>query len=273
MRARSSGRSADRPPGAVSAWRWGTLGVLLALGVGEAVGRSGLVDPTFVPPTSVVLARMAALLGDPAFLADLAATVRAWLLSLAGAALVGVALGLLLGGVRAAEQALRLPVEFARSIAPTAIVPLVMLLVPDDTAGKVLVASFAGLWPVAFNTLYAVRDTDPLALQTARVFGFGRLAVLTRVVLPSAAPFVATGVRIAATVTLLVVIASELFSGARHGIGVFILRGQESLSSMPDVIAGAGFAALLGFLGNGLVELVERRLVRWHFQRGGPARA
>lgn len=265
-------RTRERPR-AVSAWRWGTLGVLLALGVGELVGRSGLVDPTFVPPTSVVLARMATLLGDSRFLTDLAATVRAWLLALTVCACGGVTLGLLLGSFRVLEQALRLPVEFARSIAPTAIVPLVMLLVPGDTSGKVLVAGFAGLWPVVFNTLYAVRDTDPLAVQTARVFGFGRLAVVTRVVLPSAAPFVATGVRIATTVTLLVVIATELFSGARQGLGVFILRGQESLSSMPDVIAGAGYAALLGFAGNGLVELLERRLLGWHFERGRPAPA
>ncbi len=256
----------------MSAWRWGAAGVLLALAGGEVVGRSGLVDPTFVPPTSVVLAHMATLAGDPAFLADVAATVRAWSLALGLSALAGAALGLVLGAVPGLERALRLPVDFARSLAPTAIVPLVMLLVPSDLASKVLVGVFAGMWPVALNTVYAVRDVDPLALQTARVFGVRGLAAVRRVLLPSAAPFVATGVRIAATVTLLVVIATELFSGARQGVGVFILRGQESLTGMPDVIAAAGYAALLGFAGNGLLELVERRTLGWHAASGRPER-
>ena len=77
---------------------------------------------------------------------------------------------------------------------------------------QVIAVVFAAVWPVLINTIYGVRQVDPVAVATMRSFGFGPLSIAGRVALPSAAPFIATGVRIAASLAFIVAVAVELVS-------------------------------------------------------------
>ncbi|MEO5876053.1 MAG: ABC transporter permease subunit, partial [Streptosporangiaceae bacterium] len=114
------------------------------------------------------------------------------------------------------------------------------------------------------NTLYALRDVDPVAKETLRSFGFGPLAVLGRVSLPSAAPFITTGVRIAASVALVVVVSSELLAGDGTGIGGYILTTQSSGGQTDLMLAAALWTGIIGVLVNGGLVRLERRAFRWY---------
>ncbi|WP_316043503.1 ABC transporter permease [Actinomadura sp. CNU-125] len=123
------------------------------------------------------------------------------------------------------------------------------------------------LWPILINTLYALRDVDPVAKETLRSFGFGTPSVLWRVSLPSAAPFIVTGVRIAASVALVVVISTELFAGGWDGIGIYLSDTQSGGGRTDLLLAGAFWAGLLGLLANGLLLAIERIAFRWNTAR------
>ena len=75
---------------------------------------------------------------------------------------------------------------------------------------KVILVAYATTWPILFNTVYGVHDVDPVAVQTARCFGLKHAAILWHINLPSAAPFIFTGIRISASIGLIVVIGAEL---------------------------------------------------------------
>ncbi|GAA4218294.1 ABC transporter permease [Streptosporangium album] len=243
------------------------IGVCAAVVLAEAVARLGIIDPEIVPPISAVLLRSVTLVGDPVFLTGVADTVLAWLVGLALAAVAAVVLGVLLGSVPWLSAPSRMVVEFLRPIPSVALIPLAILLFGSEMEMKVSLIFYAAIWPILFNTLYALRDVDPVAKDAMRSFGFGPLAVLWRVSLPSAAPFVATGVRVAAGVALVVVVGAELLSGGQSGLGIFLIDAGSAGGNTDVTLAGAVWAGALGLIVNMLLVRVERSAFRWHFAR------
>lgn len=241
----------------------GLLGVLLAFGVCEAVSRAGLVRRSYLPPASEVLIRAVELAGDQVFLDGILATLRAWALGLALACAVAVPLGLLLGSVPVVDAATRAIVEFLRPLPSVALIPLVSLLLGSGTETKVALITYACVWPILFNTVYGLGETDPLAKDTLRAFGFGRLAVLLRVELPGTAPFIAAGIRISAAVALILAVATEILAGFGEGLGIFIAQAGLATDGNRDVLAGVVWAGTLGLVVNGVLVGAERRLFSW----------
>ncbi|MFE9093467.1 ABC transporter permease [Streptomyces sp. NPDC007264] len=247
----------------------GALGVLLAFGVCEAVSRAGIVRESYLPPASRVTARAVELAGDPVFLNGVAATLRAWALGLGLACALAVPAGLLLGSVPVADAAVRAVVEFLRPLPSVALIPLVSLLLGSGTRTEVALITYASVWPVLFNTVYGLGGTDPLAKDTLRAFGFGRLSVLVRVELPATAPFIAAGIRISAAVALVLAVATEILSGFGEGLGIFIAQAESATDGARDVLAGVVWAGGLGLVINEVLERAERRLFPWTPERRG----
>ncbi|WP_327673895.1 MULTISPECIES: ABC transporter permease [unclassified Streptomyces] len=245
----------------------GILGVLLAFGVCEAVSRAGIVRREYLPPASDILARSVELAGNSVFLDGIGATLRAWVLGLALACAIAVPAGLLLGSVPVVDAAVRAIVEFLRPLPSVALIPLVSLLLGSGTETEVALVTYASVWPILFNTMYGLGESEPLAKDTLRAFGFGRGAVLLRVELVGAAPFIAAGIRISAAVALVVAVATELLSGFGEGLGIFIAQAQQATDGNRDVLAGVVWAGVLGLLINGVLVWGERRLFPWTPER------
>ncbi|UIR21124.1 ABC transporter permease [Streptomyces spinosirectus] len=245
----------------------GLLGVLLAFGICEAVGRAGVVRRSYLPPASEVVARAVQLAGDGAFMDGVGATVKAWALGLGLSVAIAVPLGLLLGSVPLVDSAVRVIVEFLRPLPSVALIPLVSLLLGTGIRTEVALITYACVWPVLFNTIYGLGETDPLAKDTLRAFGFGRLSVLLRVELPGTAPFIAAGIRISASVALILAVATELLSGFGQGLGIFIAQAGLATDGTRDVLAGVVWAGALGLVINGVLVWGERRLFPWTPER------
>jgi NitT/TauT family transport system permease protein len=246
----------------------GLTGVLVLLLIGELVGRAGLVDQSYLPPSSTVLAHAGRLITDGDFLGDIAFTLSGWASGLTIATLLAVPLGVLLGSLPVVDSAARVLVEFLRPIPAVALVPLVLLFVSDQGAMERALAAYAATWPILINTIYGASDVDPLARDMARCFGLSRAAILLRVWLPSVAPFVATGVRLASSVALIVTISTELISGGGgDGLGQFIFDASGNPDGAGDVFAAVLVTGTLGLLLDTLLRFAERRAFRWHFER------
>jgi NitT/TauT family transport system permease protein len=89
--------------------------------------------------------------------------------------------------------------------------------------------------------------------------------VLRRVSLPSAAPFIMTGIRLAASTALIVAVAVELNGGRTNGIGVFLIQAESGGGDIPVMIASILWVGVLGLTINAVLVATERRLFRWHY--------
>jgi NitT/TauT family transport system permease protein len=243
--------------------RRGLVGALVLLAAMEVLTRAELVNPRYMPPASRVVLTTGEILTDPEFLLQVLGTLRGWAGGMALAIAIAVPLGLLLGSSRIAYAATSVLVEFLRPIPSVAWIPLA-ILVFGRTEMRVPLACYSAVWPILINTIYGMHDVDPVAKETARTFGLGRLAGVVRVALPSAAPFIYTGVRIAAAIALIVVISTELIAGGGQGIGTWMFNWSASGSNPQYVYAGTIVAGLLGVALNALLVAGDRRWFAWH---------
>jgi NitT/TauT family transport system permease protein len=270
---RALGRAADRGRapwagglrGTIPGWLRGACGVAVFLLAAEALGRAGVISRAVLPLTSAVLARAAGLAVSPEFLAA-AATVGAWALGLAIAVALAVPAGIVLGslpGVRAATRAI---VEFLRPIPSVALIVLVGLILGPGLRMNLTLIVYAAIWPVLINTIYGLDDVDPLAKETLRAFGFGRLGVIGLVALPSAAPFIATGIRLASSIAIILNISTGYLTGriSGNGIGAFIAEANTGAGNTSLVLAAALWAGLLGLAANIALLWGERKVLHWH---------
>ncbi|WP_290054463.1 ABC transporter permease [Amycolatopsis solani] len=229
----------------------------------EVVVQVDLVSKTFTPPPSVVLVTVGDLLGDPEFIRDIIATMLAWLIAIAIAIAIGVPAGLLLGSIPVLRTATAAIVEFLRPIPVTALVPLVLLVIGSGPDAKITLAVYASLWPIMFNTIYGMGEIDPVLMETARACGTSRFRILTSVALPQTAPFVFTGVRLSATISLIAVVSVEFLAGSQVGLGSFILIASSGAARFDLVLAGTVVAGVLGYLINEGLEQLGKRFFRW----------
>ena len=183
--------------------------------------------------------------------------------------MAGVPVGLLVGSSRWAYRALRVPIEFLRPIPSVALIPLAVLIYGTGLESKVFLAAFASFWPLLIQTIYGVQDVDPVATDTARSFGLGRLARLYRVTVPSAVPYIATGIRISSAVALILAVTAELVIGS-DGLGqaINLARSGGNIDLMYALIIATG---LLGWVLNIGATAIERRVLHWHPSQRGAA--
>jgi NitT/TauT family transport system permease protein len=245
----------------------GAAGLAILFAASEALGRAGLVDRSYLPPASDIVVRAAELATDTQFLYNIRVTLTAWALGIAIAITIAVPLGLLLGSVPAINIATRAIVEFLRPIPSVALIPLAGLVLGSGLTMEVPLIVYASSWPLLFNTMYGLDEVDPTAKDTLRSFGFGSVQVLLRVSLPSAAPFIATGVRLAAAVALILAIGTEIISGFGDGLGRFIGEAGLALNGVEDALAGTVWAGSIGLIINTVLVKGEQRVFRWHHAR------
>lgn len=197
-------------------------------------------------------------------------TVRSWAIGMAIVVAAAVPLGMLLGGSRLAYHASHLTVEVLRTIPSIAALPFLILLLGAGSELTVVLVVLSAFWPLLIQTMYGVHDVDPVALQTGRIYGLGPLGRFRRIVLPSALPYVATGVRLSAVLGMIMAIGASLIAGG-SGLGYEIGLAQNN-GDTPLMYARIAVAGLLGLAVTGGLTLVERRLLRWHVsQRGAPS--
>ena len=241
------------------------FGIFIFFLILELVTRLELVPPIYLPRASTVVRRMVELLQDPKFLGHVLATLHAWAVGLALATLISVPIGILIGTSELAYKMTSPLIEFMRPIPSVALIPLGILLWGQGFSMKIILVAYAATWPILFNTLYGVHDIDPIAVQTARCFGLKQAAIVRRISLPSAVPFIFTGIRISAAIALIVVIGAELLASADSGIGSYILFVSSNGGQMDSVLAGAAIAGIIGALINSALGLIDRRLFGWRY--------
>ena len=257
----------SRADAAGRAWRipdralpW--LSVAGVLVLFDLLPRIGVLPRNHFPPMSETLGTFADQLTQGRFWDAVLSTLQGWALGLGIAIALAIPLGIVIGSSHLLYRSSRGLIEFFRPIPSVALIPLAILAFGTGMQSKVFLAAFAAFWQLLVATLYGVQDVDPVATDTARSFGFSRTQRLFRVTLPSAVPYIATGLRIASAVALILSVTAELVIGAAGlGRSINLARSGGNEELMYALILATG---VLGLVLNQLFVLAERRVLHWH---------
>ncbi|WP_329361820.1 ABC transporter permease [Streptomyces sp. NBC_01483] len=214
------------------------------------------------PPLRTILRTFPDVWTSERLRSDLVPSVLRLLTGYAAAAVVGVALGTVIGSYRRVRAVCEPVLEFLRALPPPVLVPVIMLFAGIGDTMKIAVIASGCVWPILLNTVEGVRAVDSVMAETARSYGITGLARLRSVVLRAASPQIFAGLRQALSIGIILMVISEMFA-ASNGLGFTIVQFQRSFA-IPDMWTGILVLGLLGFLLSVVFHVVERQVLGWY---------
>ena len=215
-------------------------------------------DLTLASPLEV----LEALRDDRSLLLDNAwVTLVEVLLGLAIAVAAGAAGAICMHLVRPLREAAYPLLVASQAIPIVVLAPLFVLAFDYGIGPKLAIVALICFFPVTVNLLDGLRSVDPELLKLMRSLGASRLATLRRVELPASLPYLFSGLRVAATVSVVGAVFGE-WAGADEGLGRLVLLGNNQLET-PRVYAGVVILTLMAVALFALVSAAERLAVPW----------
>jgi len=208
-----------------------------------------------LPPPSRVLNEAWDLIVDPFFdnggldkglFWHLSASLQRVALGYAFAAIVGVALGTLVGQSTWAMRGLDPIFQVLRTVPPLAWLPLSLAAFRDGQPSAIFVIFITSIWPIIINTAVGIRNIPQDYRNVAAVLRLNPLEFFIKIMVPSAAPYIFTGLRIGIGLSWLAIVAAEMLIGG-VGIGFFIWDAWNS-SHISEIIVALIYVGLVGFV-------------------------
>ncbi|SFT65548.1 nitrate ABC transporter permease [Mesorhizobium sp. YR577] len=176
------------------------------------------------------------------------------------AAVVGVAIGALIGQSVWAMRGLDPVFQILRTVPPLAWLPLALAAFRDSNPAALFVIFITAIWPVIINTAVGVRNIPQDYRNVAQILRLNPLEFFFKIMVPAAAPYIFTGLRIGIGLSWLAIVAAEMLTGG-VGIGFFIWDAWNS-SRLPDIIVALVYIGVVGFMLDRLVAAVGAFVTR-----------
>jgi NitT/TauT family transport system permease protein len=230
----------------------------------EIVARLGIFHPRLFPSLEAVAAAFVRLTASGVLPHHALDTVLRLLAGFALAAVIGVAVGILMGRSRLAED-LALPlVSIAAPIPGIAYAPLFLLWFGPGNLSAVLLVGFVSTFPIIFNTWTGVKAVKEVWLRSALAMGADNRRLFLNVIVPGALPYILTGLRLGLAQAWRILVGVEMLAAVSWGLGWMIFGAREFLNT--DVMLAG--VVVIGAIGLALEKLVFQRLehftvVRW----------
>jgi len=221
----------------------------------------GSINPILLSDPSSVAVAFVDMVKDGSLGHALASSLAVLGLGFLFGAAAGVLIGLAAGRSDMVSALIDLPVSALYAVPAVALVPVIVLWFGFGVTAKAVVVFLFVIFPVLINTTRGVREVDPELLEVARSFCSSERRMWFDLILPSALPFIVTGLRLAIGRALIGVIIAEYYTSL-SGLGDLITTNASNFQTarmfVPIVVI-----ALLGVVFTALLELAERRLVPW----------
>lgn len=221
-----------------------------------------LVDKFFLPGPIATLGELFKLLATGAIISDLLLTLERVLLSFIIALVIGLPLGLILGQSEKAYRSSEFIIDFFRSTPATALFPLFLLIFGISDLSKIAVTAFAGSLIIIFNTAYGVMYTKKSRVLAAQIMGATRAQIFRSILFWESLPQTFVGLRSAVSISLIIIIITEMFIGTTAGLGRKIIDSQITYE-IKTLYATILLAGILGYLLNLIFLVIEKRYLHW----------
>lgn len=235
--------------------------LLLIVIAWELAVRLRIVSPNFLPEFSAVAATLWDLLVTLELPHHMGISLYRQAIGFGLAVVLGIALGVGMARLRAAELALRPLVTLWYPVPVVALFPVLALLLKLGDQLQITIILLGAILPVIVSSFNAARGVDHYLVWSALNMGTSPRRVLWKVVLPAALPEILSGVRVTLALSFVLLVASEQL-GAMGGIGAFTLSAGEN-GFYSGMFAGIVTIGLMGFLADRLYLELIQRLLRW----------
>jgi len=163
------------------------------------------------------------------------------------AAVVGISLGIWIGTTRAVDKALDPIFQFLRTVAPLAWVPIALAALQKNEPAALFVIFITSIWPILINTAVGVKQIPQDYNNVAKVLQLSKQEYFFNILIPSALPYIFTGLRIAIGLAWLAIIAAEIVMSGIVGIGFFIWDAYQN-NYVSDIFLALLYIGSVGLL-------------------------
>jgi len=219
-------------------------------------------EPSQLPPPIEVVVAARDLVSSGQLGLHVGASLGRVLAGFAVGATLAVLLGMAVGLSKQVAALFNPTIQALRAIPSLAWVPLLILWMGIDEAPKITLVAIGAFFPIFTNLTAGIQQIDRKLVEAGLAYGMRGLDLAREVLLPAALPALLTGLRAGLAQGWLFLVAAELIAASR-GLGFLLIDSQNT--GRADVIVFSIIAlAILGKLSDGLLQLIERRLLRWH---------
>jgi nitrate/nitrite transport system permease protein len=176
------------------------------------------------------------------------------------ASIVGVLVGALIGQSQWAMRGLDPIFQVLRTVPPLAWLPISLAAFRDSNPSALFVIFITSIWPVIINTAVGIRNIPQDYRNVAQVLRLNQIEFFFKIMIPSAAPYIFTGLRIGIGLSWLAIVAAEMLTGG-VGIGFFIWDAWNS-SRLPDIVVALAYIGVVGFVLDRLVAALGNFITR-----------
>src|SRR5436305_8326445 len=234
---------------------------LLIVGVAwEIACRSGR-WPLILAPGSAIWVKFLQLAATGELGRHILVSLNEFFVGFAVAAVFGILLGVAIASSDAIKDVVDPWVSAVYATPTVALAPLFIFVFGIDAPSKMAVVFLLAVFPIVINTATGIRSTDQIYIEAARSFSASRSQIFTKVLFPSALPFIVAGLRLGIGRGLVGVVVGE-FIGARAGVGYLIFRSSQAFQidamwAGVFVLAGTGMVSVI------VLQKVEQRMAPW----------
>lgn len=238
------------------------IGPIVILVLWFVIAKLQLINPFFFPGPIETISELIKLISTGTIIPDLLSTLGRVALAFLISLVIGLPLGLLLGSSRKVYEQFEFVIDFFRSIPATAMFPLFLLVFGIDDSSKIAVASFACSLIILFNTAYGIMHSKRSRVFAAKLMGATKFQVFKNVLFWESLPQTFIGMRTAISLSLVVIVVTEMFIGTYAGLGRKIIDFQYvyNITGMYAVILLTG---IIGYLLNVIFILLEKKVIHW----------
>jgi nitrate/nitrite transport system permease protein len=174
-------------------------------------------------------------------------------------AVVGVAVGIMVGSNKVAYRALDPLFQVLRTVPPLAWLPISLTALKDNSLAGIFVIFITAVWPILINTTVGVQQIPQDYINVKRVLKLSNSNYFFKILLPAALPYIFTGLRIGIGLSWLAIVAAEMLASG-VGIGTFIWQSYSN-TYVDRIIVGLVYVGIMGFLLDRLVAFIGSRIV------------
>ena len=227
----------------------------------QAIANARLVSPVFLPGPDRAWRALIIGFESGDLEIKVAGTVQRMIIGWLMASLAGIAIGAAIGISQRARAYVQPSLEFLRPLPSSAVIPVAIALFGRSEGMVLSVIAFGGLWPTLLATVHGFSAVEPRLYEVSEVLGLSRLEVIRKIALPSALPDILAGMRLSATIALILTVVGEMLT-SRDGLGQWIILAASSFRAA-DVFAGVILLGAIGYSSAQILSFAEARLLKW----------
>jgi NitT/TauT family transport system permease protein len=227
----------------------------------ELGSRAGVISALVLPAPSEAFEAFMDLVRSGNLQKHLAASLQRLVIGFTAGTVLGLIVGTAIGLSSYARAGLSPLVSAIFPIPKIALLPLFIIWFGIGEGSKVATILFGCFFPTVIATYGGIDSVDRALIRMGQSFGLNRWEIIRKIVLPAALPAILSGMRISASISIILLVAAEMI-GAEYGIGAYVLLAGN-LMSTDQLIAGVAMLSVLGLLVNWLITRAEKHFLSW----------